>query len=398
MTSIPHHRHANRIGALLTETTATRRDLHAHPEIGFEEVRSSGIVAEALRAMGCDRVLTGLGRTGVVGVIEGHRGRGGEGPTIGLRADMDALPMPDTKDVAHRSTIPGRMHGCGHDGHTAMLLAAARILADTRDFRGRVALIFQPAEEGLGGAREMIADGLFREVPCEIVWGLHNWPGLPLGTFAALDGPVMAGVDYFDIKIRGTGAHAGMPHEGVDTVLAACHIVTAFQSVASRNAPPHEAVAIAVPRIRGAEAYHVLPDVTEIGGSVRYFNMDLRETMEARMRALAAHIAEGFGAVAEIDYRRNYPPTLNPSAETALASEVAEALTGTPARTGLAPCMAAEDFSFMLGEVPGHYIWMGVDQDGHTPAKLHHPDYDFNDAAIPYGVGYWLALVDRVLG
>ncbi|MEM9147503.1 MAG: amidohydrolase [Pseudomonadota bacterium] len=391
----PQHRHANRIGEALPRITAWRRDFHAHPEIGFEEERTAGFVADRLRAMGCDRVLTGLGRTGVVGVVEGR----GEGPTIGLRADMDALPMPEAKTVPHRSARPNAMHGCGHDGHTAMLLGTAEILCQTRDFRGRVALIFQPAEEGLGGAREMIADGLFDAVPCASVWGLHNWPGLPLGQFAALDGPVMAGVDYFDIRVCGTGAHAGMPHEGVDTVLAACHVVTAFQSIASRAVPPHAAVAIAVPRFSGATAYHVLPDVTEIGGSVRYLDAETRTVMEARMRALASQIAEGFGARAEIDYRRNYPPTVNHGAETALAAEVAQGLTGAPTLgPGLAPCMAAEDFSFMLERVPGHYIWMGVDQAGHTPAKLHHPEYDFNDNAIPYGIGYWLALVDRLLG
>ncbi|HEY9566510.1 MAG TPA: M20 aminoacylase family protein [Thalassobaculum sp.] len=387
-------RHHNRVTALQEEVTAWRRDLHAHPEIGFEEVRTSGIVADRLREFGVDEVIRGLAGTGVVGIIRGRA----DGPMIGLRADMDALPMPDHKRVPHRSTIENRMHGCGHDGHTAMLLGTAKVLCDTRDFAGSVAVIFQPAEEGLGGGRAMVEDGLFERAPCASVWGLHNWPGVPLGSFVALDGPVMAGVDYFDIRVRGKGAHAGMPHEGVDTVLAACHIVTAFQSVASRNVPPHEAVAIAVPRFRGATAYHVLPDETEIGGSVRYFDAAVRETMEQRLRALASQIAIGFGAEAEIDYRRNYPPTVNHGAETAVAAEVAGGLVGAAnVIRSCPPCMAAEDFSFMLNQRPGHYIWMGVDQPGHTDAKLHHPDYDFNDAAIPYGIGYWLGLVDRLL-
>lgn len=392
----PHiaHRHQNRIAGVHEEATAWRRDLHAHPEIGFEEVRTSGVVVEKLREFGVDEIITGLARTGVLGIIKGRA----DGPMIGLRADMDALPMPDHKSVPYRSTIENRMHGCGHDGHTAMLLAAAKILCETRDFAGSVALIFQPAEEGLGGGREMVEDGLFDRAPCESVWGLHNWPGVPLGQFAALTGPVMAGVDYFDIKIRGQGAHAGMPHEGVDTVLAACHIVTAFQSVASRNVPPHEAVAIAVPRIRGATAYHVLPDEAEIGGSVRYFDAGVREVMERRLRALATQIADGFGAEAVIDYRRNYPPTLNPAPEAEIAAEIAGGLVGAEnIIREIPPCMAAEDFSFMLNKRPGHYIWMGVDQEGHTDARLHHPDYDFNDAAIPVGIGYWLAVVDRLL-
>ncbi|MFV0476172.1 MAG: M20 aminoacylase family protein [Pikeienuella sp.] len=389
-----NHRHQNRIAGIVEEATEWRRDFHAHPEIGFEEIRTAGIVEAKLRAFGVDEIHTGLGRTGVVGIIRGA----GPGPMIGLRADMDALPMPDHKSAPYKSTIPNRMHACGHDGHTAMLLATAKILSETRDFNGSVALIFQPAEEGMGGGREMVEDGLFDKAPCDSVWGLHNWPGQPLGGFAALSGPVMAGVDYFDIAIRGQGAHAGMPHEGVDTVLAACHIVTAFQSVASRNVPPHETVAIAVPRFRGATAYHVLPDEAVIGGSVRYFDPEVREVMERRLRALASSIAEGFGAEAVIDYRRNYPPTINPAPEADIAAGIAAELVGEANIVrDVEPCMAAEDFSFMLNQRPGHYIWMGIDQPGHTTAKLHHPEYDFNDAAIPYGVGYWLTLVDRLL-
>ncbi|MFN3259762.1 MAG: M20 aminoacylase family protein [Pikeienuella sp.] len=389
-----HHRHQNRIAGLLEEATAWRRDLHAHPEIGFEEKRTAGIVAAKLREFGVDEVHEGLARTGVLGIVRGK----GEGPMIGLRADMDALPMPDLKTVPWRSKFENRNHACGHDGHTAMLLAAAKILCETRDFAGSVALIFQPAEEGMGGGKEMVEDGLFRLAPCDSVWGLHNWPGAPLGAFTALAGPVMAGVDYFDIRIRGVGTHAGTPHLGTDTVLAAGHMIAALQSVASRTAPPQEAATISVTRLSAATAYHVVPDTTEIGGSLRYVNPAIRPKMEAQLRAVAKGVAEAFGAVAEIDYRVNYPPTINPAAEADLAAQIAAGLVGAEAVERRAEtCMAAEDFAFMLNQKPGHYIWMGVDAPGHTTAKLHHPEYDFNDAAIPYGVAYWLSLADRLL-
>ncbi len=388
------HRHQNRIMGIEAEATAWRRDLHAHPEIGFEEVRTSGIVAAKLREFGCDEVLTGMARTGVVGIVKGK----GEGPMIGLRADMDALPMPDKADVPYRSTFENRAHTCGHDGHTSMLLAAAKILCETRDFRGSVALIFQPAEEGMGGGREMVADGLFRAAPCETVWGLHNWPGAPLGAFTTIDGPIMAGVDYFDIFIRGVGTHAGTPHLGCDTVLAAGAMIGALQSVASRAAPPTEAATISVTRLNAATAYHVIPDETEIGGSLRYVNPALRPVMEAKLKTVAKGVAEAFGGEAAIDYKVNYPPTINPAKEAALARDVAAGMVGARHVSAEAEtCMAAEDFSFMLNERPGNYIWMGVDQPGHTAAKLHDPNYDFNDKAIPYGVGYWLSLVDRLL-
>ena len=387
-------RFGNQIGNIHDEVTAWRRDLHAHPEVGFEEIRTAGFVEQQLREFGFDEIATGLGKTGVVGLVRGKA----DGPTIGLRADMDALPMQERGTVPHRSTVDGKMHACGHDGHTAMLLGVAMILAESRDFAGSVALIFQPAEEGGGGGRVMVEDGMFDQFDCQTVWGLHNWPDLPLGTFAALDGGVMAGIDYFDIAVRGQGTHAGMPHEGVDTVLAAAHIVTALQSVPGRNVSPHDTATIGISMFRGSDAYVVMPEEAVIGGSVRYFDPKVRELAEARICSLASSIASGFGAEALIDYRVNYPPTVNATNETAIAADVAADLVGRDAVIREhEPCMAGEDFAFMLNARPGNYIWMGTDHPDHKSGKLHYPDYDFNDAAIPIGIGYWLALVDRLL-
>jgi amidohydrolase len=387
-------RRNDRIAAIHPEVTAWRRDFHAHPEIGFEEVRTAGIVADKLRAFGVDEVMEGIAGTGVVGIIKGE----GEGPMIGLRADMDALPMQERGGVAHRSTIDGKMHACGHDGHTAMLLGAAKLLAEQRDFAGSVAVIFQPAEEGGGGGRVMVEDGLFDRAPCETVWGLHNFPGIPLGSFAALTGGTMAGIDYFDITIRGQGGHAGVPHEATDTVLAAAHLITSIPSIAARNVPPHEIVTIGVSRMRGADAHVIMPEEAVIGGSLRWFDEDARALAERRLRRLATRIAESFDCEAVIDYRRLYPATINPPEQAAIAAEAAATLVGADKVVRAhPPCMAGEDFSFMLEERPGHYIWMGVDTPEHVSGRLHYPDYDFNDAAIPHGIGYWLALVDRLL-
>lgn len=387
-------RHHNRITDLQDEITAWRRDFHEHPEIGFEETRTAGIVAQKLKEFGVDEVVTGIAKTGVVGIIRGEK----DGPMIGLRADMDALPMQEHGDVPWKSLNPGKMHACGHDGHTAMLLGAAKILAETRDFAGSVAVIFQPAEEGGGGGGVMVREGLFDRADCQSVWGLHNWPGMPLGQFCALEGPIMAGIDYFDITIKGQGTHAGLPHLGVDTVLAAAHLVTAIQSVPGRNVSPHETATIGVSMFKGSDAYVVMPDEAVIGGSVRYFDAATRDMAEARIRSLAEGIASGFGAEAIIDYRKNYPPTVNHAAETGTAAEVAAALVGEDmVLRESEPCMAGEDFSFMLNERPGNYIWMGTDQPGRNNAMVHYPDYDFNDAAIPVGVGYWLGLVDWLL-
>jgi hippurate hydrolase len=387
-------RHHNRIADLQAEVTAWRRDLHRHPEIGFQEHRTAGIVSDKLRSFGADEVITGMATTGVVGLVRGRK----EGPMIGLRADMDALPMQERTGLPWASTTDGAMHACGHDGHTAMLLGAAQILCETRDFAGTVAVIFQPAEEGGGGGGVMVREGLFDRADCRSVWGLHNWPGMALGEFGALSGPIMAGIDYFDITVRGQGTHAGLPHLGVDTVLAAAQLVTAIQSVPGRNLSPHATATIGVSMFRGSDAYVVMPDEAVIGGSVRYFDMAVRDQAEARIRALAKGIAEGFGAEAVIDYRKNYPPTVNHAAETDIAAGVAAALVGTGAvHRDLDPCMAGEDFSFMLNARPGNYLWMGTDQPGRDNAMVHYPTYDFNDAAIPLGIAYWLGLVDHLL-
>ncbi|MEQ8332405.1 M20 aminoacylase family protein [Nisaea sp.] len=396
MTDIPafSSRHHNRISALHSDVTEWRRDLHAHPETGFEEVRTAGIVAEKLKAFGVDEIMTGIATTGVVGIVRGRA----KGPMIGLRADMDALPMQEVGDVPYKSTVPGKMHACGHDGHTAMLLGTAKLLAESRDFAGSVALIFQPAEEGGGGGRVMVEEGLFEKANCETVWGLHNWPDLPLGTFCPLAGPTMAGIDYFDIAVRGQGTHAGMPHDGVDTVLAAAHLVTAIQSVPGRNVSPHKTATIGVSMFKGSDAYVVMPDEAVIGGSVRYFEPGVRDLAEERIRALATGIAEGFGCEAVIDYRKNYPPAINPPAEAGIAAEIATAVVGADrVIREHDPCMAGEDFSFMLNERPGNYIWMGTAAPDHKSGKLHYPDYNFNDASIPLGIGYWMALVDTLL-
>jgi len=387
-------RHHNRIADLAPEAAAWRHDLHRHPEIGFEERRTAAFVAERLRAFGVDEVIEGIARTGVVGLIRGRA----EGPAIGLRADMDALPMQERNAFDHASTIPGRMHACGHDGHTAMLLAAARVLAETRDFAGTVAVIFQPAEEGGGGGREMMEDGLVARTGIASVWGLHNWPGLPLGTFATLEGPVMAGIDYFDVSVRGQGTHAGTPHNGADTVLAAAHLVTTIQSVPGRSLPPTAVATVGVSMFKGADAHVIMPAEAKIGGSVRYFDPAARDRAEARIRTLATSVAAAFECEAAIDYRRNYPPCLNPGPEREIAAEVAAGLVGE-ARVirEHEPSMAGEDFAFMLDERPGHYVWMGTASPDHRSGALHYPDYDFNDAAIPHGVAWWLALVDRLL-
>ena len=387
----PHH---NRIAAIHPEVTAWRRDLHAHPETGFEEERTARIVAQKLREFGVDEVIEGIARTGVVGIIRGQ----GEGEMIGLRADMDALPMQERGQAPHRSTVDGKMHACGHDGHTAMLLGAAKLLAESRAFSGSVAVIFQPAEEGGGGGRVMVEEGLFARAPCRSVWGLHNFPGVPLGSFAALEGGTMAGIDYFDITIRGQGGHAGVPHEATDTVLAAAHLVTAIPSISARNVPPHETVTIGVAKLRGADAHVIMPEEAAIGGSLRWFDEEARALAERRLRQLAARIAESFDCEAVIDYRRLYPATINPPQETRLAAQAAATLVGSDnVIRNHDPCMAGEDFSFMLNARPGHYIWMGVDAPDHVSGRLHYPDYDFNDAAIPYGIGYWLALVEKLL-
>ncbi|MCW5238244.1 M20 aminoacylase family protein [Verminephrobacter eiseniae] len=378
----------------LEALTRLRQDIHRHPELAFEERRTAGIVAAYLRSLGIE-LHTEVGRTGVVGVIPGKTNRSQR--SIGLRADMDALAMPDHKPVPHRSTCEGVMHGCGHDGHTAMLLGAAAELARTRAFDGTVVLIFQPAEEGAGGAKAMLDDGLLERFPVESFWGLHNWPGVPLGEAVIHNTACMAAVDYFDIDVLGKGCHGGMPQEGIDAVLAAAHIVTALQSIPARNVHPLDSAVVGVAKIHGGQAYHVGPEVVTLSGSVRAHKESVRALVEHRLHDVAENAAAALGAKVRIRYQRNYPATVNDPALADIASEVAASVLGAEkvVRDRL-PSMAAEDFSFFSRERPGCYVWMGNDDADHI-MSLHHPKYDFNDRLIEHGIAYWTRLVSRVL-
>ena len=380
-----------------------RRDLHAHPELAFEETRTAELVARALRKAGLD-VHEGIGRTGVVGVL-----RAGTGPAaIGLRADMDALPMTEQNTFAHRSTHPGRMHGCGHDGHTTMLLAAAEYLAETRGFDGPVYFIVQPAEEGRGGAPAMIADGLFERFPMQAVFGLHNWPGLPVGQMAVHDGPAMACSDEIEIVIEGRGAHAAMPHLGADPVLAGAAIVQALQSIVSRNVSPVDCGVVSITQFIAGEAYNVIPQTATLRGTARAFSPDVRDQLEAGIRRIALGVAAAHEVTAQVSYRRGYPPTVNTSVEADFCAGVGRELMGERAvHTSYPPSMGAEDFAYMLEQRPGCYIWLGngggpgaAQPPGHEEGggcMLHNPRYDFNDDIIPLGVAYWTRLVERYL-
>jgi hippurate hydrolase len=373
---------------------ALRRDFHAHPELAFAEERTAALVAEQLTAAGIE-THRGIGGTGVVGVI-----RAGNSPrAIGLRADMDALPVAEANTFAHRSTIAGCMHACGHDGHVTMLLGAAKILAETRHFDGTVYVIFQPAEEGEGGADSMVRDGLFTRFPMQAIFGMHNWPGLPAGSFAVHDGAVMAGTDRFDIRIEGQGGHAGMPHLARDPIVAGTALVQAFQSVVARTLDPLASGVVSITRFHAGDAYNVLPASAEISGTVRSLSEDVRRTVFGRLRELSAGIASAYGVKVDFEPLSGaYPPTINTPAEAALCIEVAAAVVGREhVITHARPSMGAEDFSFYLREKPGAYIWIGNDPAGGS-ASLHNPHYDFNDDILPLGVAYWVELVQRVLG
>jgi amidohydrolase len=378
----------------LEALTTLRQDIHRYPELAFQERRTAGIVSAHLRALGLE-VHTEVGRTGVVAMIPGKTDSSKR--RIALRADMDALAMPDHKAVGHRSCHEGVMHGCGHDGHTAMLLGAATELARTRAFDGTVVLIFQPAEEGAGGAKAMLDDGLLDRFPVESFWGLHNWPGVPLGEAVVHGAECMAAVDYFDIDVVGKGCHGGMPQEGVDAVLAAAHIVTALQSIPARNVHPLDSAVVGVAKVHGGDAYHVGPEVVTLSGSVRAHKESVRALVERRLHEVATSAAAALGATVRIRYQRNYPATVNNAALADIAAAVAADVLGADhvARDAL-PSMAAEDFSFFSRERPGCYIWMGNDDTDHT-VSLHHPKYDFNDRLIAFGVDYWQRLVSRVL-
>lgn len=381
----------NRVADLHADIIAWRRDLHAHPELMFDVQRTAASVTEKLKEFGCDEVVTGLGRTGVVGVI---RGRKGEGRTIGLRADMDALPIEEATGLPYKSTVPGKMHACGHDGHTAMLLGAARYLAETRNFAGTAVVIFQPAEEGGGGGREMVSDGLMTRFRIDEVYGMHNYPGMPVGQFGLRPGPVMAAADYITIDIEGKGAHAARPHLGIDPVLVAAHIITAVQSVVSRNVDPLKSAVVSIPMVRAGTADNVIPQTVQLRGTVRTLDEGVREMVEKRLQALVEATALAFGATAKFTYRRNYPVLVNHEQETRFAAAVASEVAGAQhVDNDLPPMMGAEDFSFMLNERPGAFIWLG---NGDS-AGLHHPEYNFNDEAIPFGTSYWVKLVETRL-
>jgi hippurate hydrolase len=386
----------NRIADFHPDMTAWRRDLHQHPEIGFEETRTSGIVAARLRDFGCDEVVTGLGKTGVVGVIRG-RGEGGEGRAIGLRADMDALPIHEETGLPHASRNPGRMHACGHDGHTAMLLGAARYLAETRNFGGTAYVIFQPAEENLGGGRAMVEEGLFRRFPMERVFGMHNWPGAPEGSFRWREGPIMAAVANLEVTIAGKGAHGAMPHQGNDPVVIAAHIVTALQSVVARNVEPVEAGVITIGHIQGGDTWNVIPQTVLLRGTARWFKPEVGDLLERKFKGIATGIASAFGAEATARFNRAYPATVNEAESTRLTLAAARAVAGEAAvREMPGPTMGGEDFSFMLEAKAGSYIMLGAGRTGGDP-QLHDPRYDFNDAVLPVGASYWATLVEQLL-
>ena len=395
----------NVIDSIVTQAAgiaAVRRDIHAHPELCFEEVRTADVVAGKLTEWGIP-IHRGLGKTGVVGIVHGRDG-GACGRAIGLRADMDALPMQEFNTFEHASKHHGKMHACGHDGHTAMLLAAAQHFAKHRNFDGTVYLIFQPAEEGGGGARVMIEDGLFEKFPMQAVYGMHNWPGMPAGTMAASAGPVMASTSEFKINVRGKGGHAAMPHMGVDPVPIACQMVQAFQTIISRNKKPVDAGVISVTMIHTGEATNVVPDFCELQGTVRTFTTEVLDLIEQRMREVAEHTCAAFGAECQFEFERNYPPTLNHPNEAAFAREVMAEIVGADGVTVQEPTMGAEDFAYMLQAKPGAYCFIGNGEGTHRhmghgegPCTLHNPSYDFNDELIPLGGTYWVRLVERWL-
>ncbi|MDP2677924.1 MAG: M20 aminoacylase family protein [Rhodoferax sp.] len=387
------------IAAQAATLAATRRDIHGHPELGFEEIRTADLVARKLTEWGIP-VYRGLGGTGVVGIVK----NGNSQRTIGLRADMDALPMQEFNTFAHASQHDGKMHACGHDGHVAMLLAAAQYLAQHRNFDGTVVLIFQPAEESGGGAREMLRDGLLEKFPMQAVFGMHNWPGLPVGSFAASPGPVMASSNEFKITIRGKGGHAALPHNGIDPVPVACQMVQAFQTIISRNKKPIDAGVISVTMIHAGEAKNVIPDSCELQGTVRTFTPDVLDLIERRMQEVAEHTCAAFGANCEFEFVRKYPSTINSTREAALARRVMGDIVGEDHVLVQEPTMGAEDFAFMLQARPGAYCFIGNGEGSHReighgggPCMLHNPSYDFNDDLIPLGGTYWVRLAEEWL-
>jgi amidohydrolase len=379
----------NRFSEMFEEISTWRRDLHAHPELRFEEYRTAAFVASKLKEFGVDEIVTGFGGTGVVGVIHGQNNTSGR--SIGFRADMDALPIQEVNDLPHASTIPGKMHACGHDGHTSMLLGAAKYLAETRNFDGKIVLAFQPAEEGGGGARAMIDAGLMDKWNVEEIYGMHNMPGLPIGEFAVRTGPQMACPDKFEIIVHGKGGHGAMPHKSVDSTLVAAQIVVALQSIASRNINPLENIVVSVCGFRTeTDTYNVIPNTVRLRGTVRTFEKDVQSFVRARIDALTKCTADGYGAVAEVTHMSGPPPLVNHEREADFAAEIALSVCGV-AHRNFEPSMGGEDFSEMLLERPGAYLFVG---NGDS-ADLHNPSYEFNDDVIPVGCSWFVTMAER---
>jgi hippurate hydrolase len=383
----------NRVAELQPDVMAWRRDLHAHPEIMYDVHRTAAFVADRLREFGCDEVISGLGRTGVVGVIRGRQ-PSGRLRGIGLRADMDALPIHEETGLPYQSKIPGKMHACGHDGHTAMLLGAARYLAETRNFAGDAVVIFQPAEEGGAGAAAMIKDGLMDRFAIDQVYGLHNMPGMALGSFAIRPGSMMASMDQLKITVEGKGSHAAMPHQGVDSLLAAAQLVVALQTIVSRSVDPLESAVISICSFHAGHTTNVIPQTAELLGTIRLLKPEMRDLVQRRIQEVASGVAQATGARINLNYMRGYPVLVNHPEQTDTAAQVAADIAGKAGvATATMPIMAAEDFAYMLEARPGAFIFMG---NGNT-ADLHHPSYNFNDDAIVYGTSYWIRLVETTL-
>ncbi|MDP3669354.1 MAG: M20 aminoacylase family protein [Telluria sp.] len=388
------------ITAFQPELEQIRRDLHAHPELCYEEQRTSDVVAARLTEWGIP-VVRGLGLTGVVGIIK----NGSSTRAIGLRADMDALPMQEVNTFPHASRHPGKMHACGHDGHTAMLLGAAHYLATHRNFDGTVYVIFQPAEEGGGGAQRMIDDGLFEQFPMEAVYGMHNWPGIDVGSFGVTAGPMMASSNEFDVIVRGKGAHAAQPHKGVDPVMVAVQIAQSWQTIISREKNPLDTAVLSITQIHAGSATNVIPDEAVLIGTVRTFTTGVLDLIERRMQEIANHTAAGFNAEVDFTFKRNYPPLINHAAQTAFAVEAMKAVVGADkVDINVEPTMGAEDFAFMLQAKPGCYVFIGNGEGAHRagghglgPCQLHNASYDFNDTLLPIGASFWVKLAEMSL-
>ncbi len=382
----------NRVADLHREITAWRHDLHAHPELLYDVTRTAGAVAEKLREFGCDGVVTGIGRTGVVGVIKGRKGASGK--VVGMRADMDALPIEEATNLPYKSTVPGKMHACGHDGHTAMLLGAARYLAETRNFAGTAVVIFQPAEEGGGGGKAMVDDGMMDRFKITEVYGMHNYPGVPVGEFCIRPGSIMAAADYVSIEIEGKGSHAARPHLGIDSVLVGAQIVNNLQSIVSRNVDPLESAVVSICVFNAGTAENVIPQTAQLRGTARSLTPKVRDMLEKRIPEIAEGTARLYDSSAKVRYRRGYPVLNNHPAQTDFAADVARQIVGDDkVNPDMAPLMGAEDFSYMLNARPGAFIFVG---NGDS-AGLHHPAYNFNDEAIPFGTSYWVKLAETAL-